>query len=130
MSIKELLAAAHARLYGTDTPPAAATRKPVAHDFFHRYWGHDYNWKPDPGSGGKTGSAVGWCDDIHVGDFILMHNTGSAPEMRASYRVVTIRYELDPSDMWWATLEYDPSGLDIANAAADAKGEEAKCVHE
>ncbi len=77
---------------------------PVTHDYGpgNRHWGHDYSFTP--ADGGHRGSATGWGRGIHKGDYLLLANGDRATR----YRVVTIRYYTDPSDMWQAQLAFAP----------------------
>jgi len=81
---------------------------PQTHDYRRRSWGHNCNWHPDPGGGGRTGMMQGWGYGIREGDFILLR-VGDPPSRQESrYRVTSIRYETDPSDMWWARVVFAP----------------------
>jgi hypothetical protein len=80
------------------------------HDYFRmRTWGHDYTWRPDPGSGGRTGTATGWGPDtggsIVEGDHLLLRNG----DRSSRYRVESVSYYSDPKDMWTARLRHEPA---------------------
>lgn len=77
--------------------------EPTVHDYTRRYWGHDYTWTPEPGSEGRRGEACGWGGGIKVGHYLALQGPNGGGSL---YRVEAIRYELEPNDMWWATLVY------------------------
>ena len=72
------------------------------HDFTDRYYGHDYCFYPI--DHGLRGQMIGWGDDVHVGDYLILQN----PPNGTRYRVTSISYYVDPPDMWTANVEFDP----------------------
>ena len=78
-------------------------RDPVKHDYRRRHWGHDFTFTPL--EDGLSGKMHGWGLGIDEGDFLLLPtpNGGST-----RYRVMVIRYETNPPDMWHATVRFDP----------------------
>lgn len=76
----------------------------VTHDYSakNRYWGHDYTFEPT--NGGKTGRMMGWGNGIKKGDYLLLQNGAGTTR----YKVKSIKYFSDPSDMWSATVEFAP----------------------
>lgn len=76
----------------------------TTHDYSKRGWGHDY-FITDVAQEGLVLKAGGWGDDIESGDFLILQDQKGGT---TRYKVVTIRYESDPTDMWWATLEFAP----------------------
>jgi hypothetical protein len=81
----------------------AITRETRTHDYTRRTWGHDYfiNHVED---GGVTLKAGGWGHGIDAGDYLVLPNKRETTR----YRVVSIRYERDPADMWFAELRFAP----------------------
>jgi hypothetical protein len=77
------------------------------HDYTRRFWGHDYVFEPiDEGLRGKV---MGWGNGITAGDYLILQNGNGDESTR--YKVETIRYELDPSDMWSADVTFAPRSL-------------------
>ena len=72
------------------------------HDYTERYWGHDYTF--DPIDDGMKGHAMGWGTGIEVGDYLLLQNGSDSTR----YKVDSINYYADPSDMWSAELSFAP----------------------
>ena len=100
-------------LVGMDSAVASMARPAKTHDYGPgtRGWGHDYTWEPEPG--GLRGTAIGHGAGISNGDYILLerHDNNSGrllSDGRTRYRVVSIEYYADPTDMWQATLEFAP----------------------
>lgn len=79
------------------------TKEPMTHDYTNTGWGHDYTYKPGPG--GQTAEMSGWGHGIKVGDYIAMASPGNFDGC-SLYKVVTIKYCRDPSDMWFASVEF------------------------
>lgn len=71
------------------------------HDYTKRGWGHDYAIT-DVRANGQQISMTGWGRGIRQGDYLLIESQstepGANPDTR--YRVKSIRYCDDPSDMW------------------------------
>jgi 2',3'-cyclic-nucleotide 2'-phosphodiesterase (5'-nucleotidase family) len=82
-------------------PTSRAT--PETHDYTHRTWGHDYAIHQVVDQG-QTLITSGWGYGLHVGDYLLLCNK----DKTTRYKVETINYYLDPSDMWNATLSFAP----------------------
>lgn len=83
---------------------------PLAHDYTKRTWGHDYTWTPDEGSGGHTGTAIGWGFGIEVGHILLLEGPN---KKHTPYRVEEISYYKEPPDMWKARLRYEPDIYEV-----------------
>lgn len=77
--------------------------EPKTHDYRdeRRCWGHDITYRPTANDGL---AASGWGSGIADGDYVLLSN-GDAD---TRYRVETISYSRDPSDMWRASLSFAP----------------------
>ena len=76
------------------------------HDFgspAKRCWGHDYEISKIHDRGMKI-SLYGWCRGITVGDFLILQNG----ENSTRYKVESIRYANNPSDMWFAEVVFAP----------------------
>ncbi len=78
-------------------------------------WGHDYTYDPAPG--GLTAHMAGWGTGIAEGDLICITGPTGKP---CPLRVVSIRYELDPPDMWFADVAYDAAAYRSLLAALPA----------
>ena len=76
----------------------------MTHDYSgdKRIWGHDYTLTPI--SGGMKGRMVGWGRGINTDDFLILDNGKST----SRYRVDRISYFKDPSDMWSASVTFNP----------------------
>lgn len=72
------------------------------HDYTKTYWGHDYTFEPI--DMGMKGSMVGWGHGIKKGDYLLLKNGDSATR----YKVMKIKYYLDPKDMWTSEVKFAP----------------------
>ena len=73
------------------------------HDYTRRYLGHDYIFRPK--DGGNSASITGWGCGISNGDYLLLeHPNGGATR----YRVTSIKYCANPSDMWSAQADFAP----------------------
>jgi hypothetical protein len=77
-------------------------KRPATHDYSKRCWGHDYTFTPT--DGGKKASMMGWGNGIESGDFLILQNG----EGTTRYKVKSIEYKRDPSDMWSAQVEFAP----------------------
>lgn len=80
-----------------------------------RCWGHDYTYDPAPG--GLTASMSGWGTGIRRRDLICITGPNGRP---CPLRVVSIRYLLDPPDMWFAKVAYDAKAYRSLLAALPA----------
>jgi len=95
----------------TSTPDSlgAATGSATTHDYTKRYWGHDYTIT-DVRKGGMEISMMGWGRGISDGDYMLIvgqsKEPGANPDTR--YRVKSVCYMGDPSDMWSMECEFAP----------------------
>ena len=79
----------------------------TTHDYTERMrgWGHDYTFSPR--RGGLEGYMQGWGTGIKAGDYLLLQNgTGST-----RYKVNSIRYYMDPEDMWEAEVKFAPRSI-------------------
>lgn len=85
---------------------AKEERQPVTHDYSGtaRRWGHDVSITKVI-DGGQQLRAAGWGHGIEAGDFLIL-DQGKSNTTR--YRVKDIEYQLDPADMWFATLDFAP----------------------
>jgi len=83
---------------------------PKTHDYRKRYWGHAVTIHEHHGgkSGYKTLRVSGFGYGVRVKDWIVLQGVSGYP-MR--YRVEQIKHLMDPQDMWWATLEFDPEDV-------------------
>lgn len=104
---------ASARLVRSISCVSSSVRAPKTFDYGpgQRGWGHDYTWEPEPG--GLRGNAIGHGAGISAGDYILLERSDSTgrrflSDGRTRYKVVSIEYYADPTDMWKATLEFAP----------------------
>jgi hypothetical protein len=80
----------------------AAREDMVTHDFTRSQWGHSLStFKPLPDN---KGEAMGFGDNIEQGHFLILRNGTSTTR----YRVDSIDYFRDPSDMWQAKLSFSP----------------------
>lgn len=75
--------------------------KHKTHDYRKRYWGHDYVWHPE--NNGLAGSLSGWGHGIEQGDYIIFGGGDGA-----RYKFTSVRYCLDPSDMWFGKVKFAP----------------------
>lgn len=96
------------------------TSEPTTHDYTRREWGWDY-FIDKVLDGGVTLKAGGWGVGILEGDFLIMPNNHGRTTTR--YRVVSIRYERDPHDMWWAELRFAPRVVKEPDAARTTERE-------
>lgn len=87
------------------------TAAPKYHNFTarKRFFGHDYAIM-DTLNGGQRIKVCGWKRGISAGDFLIFTKGKRQKDSNATtrYRVVEIRYELDPRDMFWAWCEFSP----------------------
>ena len=74
----------------------------TVHNYLKTYMGHDYTFAPY--DGGYKAKMSGWGDGIHKDDLLLI---GQPPEI-AFYRIDSIRYVANPTDMWFATVTFVP----------------------
>lgn len=75
----------------------------ITHDFTKRGWGHNYEIL-DIKKKGLELKVAGWWRGIQAGDYLLFENDGDTTR----YKVGGIRYESDPSDMFFANLKFAP----------------------
>jgi hypothetical protein len=71
------------------------------HDYTIRRWGHDY---AITAVNGHTITMTGWGEGIEPGDHLILPNGDATTR----YRVTTISYYRDPTDMWRAEAEFAP----------------------
>ncbi len=96
----------------------------IAHDYSNGYWGHDYAIHRVV-DGGKRLCVSGWGRGIEDGHvlFLAMRTNHDG---RAKYRVESIRYHLDPPDMWAADLVFVPrKWCGVCGEYADSDGSHA-----
>lgn len=81
------------------------TREPQTHDYGpdRRYWGHDYYFTPT--GDGKHGRLYGWGHGLLEGDYILLDDKHGGT---TRYKLENVRYESNPSDMWFADAIFAP----------------------
>lgn len=75
----------------------------ATHDYTQRYWGHDFAIT-DVKNGGQQLKLCGWGPYLEKGDFILLPNGADSTR----YKLLSVRYESNPPDMWWADAEFAP----------------------
>lgn len=73
------------------------------HDYTDRSWGHDYFILGVIDMGQEL-IAGGWGEGVQTGDHLILRNG----EGSTRYLVKSIKYEYDPTDMWYATLKFAP----------------------
>lgn len=71
------------------------------HDYTRRYFGHDFTVSPhaDP----VTADITGWGHGLRKQDFLLIPRPGGG---RCIYEIETLRYTLDPADMWFTGCRF------------------------
>lgn len=87
----------------------------MTHDYRRGWWGWNIlNIRPI--NNGMQAEALGIGRGVKVGDYLLLsHSKGET-----RYRVTSIKYRLDPSDMWSANLEFAPRPITSAAPPAAA----------
>lgn len=75
----------------------------LEHSFLRRGWGWDFSVHVRARNG-RSLTVSGWGHGLRVDDVLVLPNGGDG----ARYRVVTLEYERDPSDMWHAELRWYP----------------------
>lgn len=80
-------------------------RERIVHNYTKRYWGHDYGIREVVGYG-KELKLYGWGSGLKTGHCLLLEKEGDFAGTQ--YRIKDIRYELNPTDMWWVTAVYVP----------------------
>lgn len=82
--------------------------EPITHDYsgIKRARGHDYDISRVM-DGGKVINFAGWGSGIKAGDFILL-DYGRVEGENTRYKINTISYYSDPSDMWKAEASFAP----------------------
>jgi hypothetical protein len=80
-------------------------RNPQTHDLSQRMWGNNYEIWEKLDEFNVNLKLVGWCKGINEGDYLLLHEPTQGS---TRYRVVEIKYEREPSDMFWATVKFAP----------------------
>lgn len=83
---------------------------PKTHDYQRGGWGHDYTFTPI--NGGVKGTATGWGQGIKKGDFLILRQ----PPHGTRYKVDSIKYFSDPTDMWSAELTFAPRQGPVSTA--------------
>ncbi|MBB5046976.1 hypothetical protein HNR60_001725 [Rhodopseudomonas rhenobacensis] len=86
------------------------------HDYTRRYWSHDYTF--DPIENGMRGRMSGWGSGIRDGDYIIL----ACGNGHTRYRVQKIRYQSDPSDMWFADVVFSPRPRKVAGGYTGNSG--------
>lgn len=103
------------RLFRRGPPPP-----PTTHDFRFRVWGHSVELTR--GSFDGTCSVIGWSSTpIHAGDHFIL---ASAREQGARYRVLAVSRPGDPSDFFYARLQFDPRPAGYAQCTRCGAGAE------
>jgi len=77
--------------------------KPQTHDYSNRYWGHDYTFTPI--DKGMKADITGWGYGIKKGDYLILQN---GPNETTRYKVDSIKYYGDPSDMFNIKATFAP----------------------
>lgn len=75
----------------------------MTHDISRKTWGCNYNVM-EIRNEGMSVDLVGWRSGIKDGDFLLLKQDNGTTR----YLVESIRYESNPSDMWFATASFAP----------------------
>jgi hypothetical protein len=75
----------------------------MIHDLSGKSWGCNYNVMQIH-DGGMRVDLAGWHSGIKNGDFLILKRY----EGTTRYLVESIRYESDPSDMWFAKVSFAP----------------------
>lgn len=73
------------------------------HDYTNRSWAHDFHIS-EVMEKGKRLRMGGWGKGIKSGDYLILPNGESSTR----YKVKTIKYQRDPSDMWRAEVTFAP----------------------
>lgn len=78
----------------------------VMHDFTNKQKRFGWDVAFNPKDGGLQAAITGWSDKvvINAGDYLLLSNG----EATTRYRITSIRYYSDPSDMFRAEAEFAP----------------------
>lgn len=77
--------------------------EPKTHDYTNRIWGHDFYVRKVIKNGKKI-ELAGWGYGISTGDYLMLPND----EGVTRYRINTIEYMRDPTDMWFADATHAP----------------------
>lgn len=81
-------------------------RAPQTHDYTRRCWGHNYTFTPR--NAGLEASMWGWGRGISEGDYLILGNDEPGANPATRYRVCSIRYCVNPRDMWFAQVSFAP----------------------
>ena len=73
------------------------------HDYTTPCWGHDYCIDSIENKGINI-KLTGWGHNIDLNDFLILRNGSN----NTRYKVTSIRYYLDPPDMWSANAIFAP----------------------
>ncbi len=73
------------------------------HDLSHRKWGSNYNVTKVYERGMRL-DLCGWHLGIKDEDYLILKNGSETTR----YKVESIRYVSDPSDMWFASVSFSP----------------------
>jgi hypothetical protein len=76
--------------------------KGKTHDLTNRGWGRDYTF--DPKEDGLKGRMMGWTRGINKGDYLILQNGNETTR----YQVLNIEYAKDPTDMFFADVQFAP----------------------
>lgn len=87
--------------------PIPPKRQPKIHDYSYNGWGHAC-YITDVMNEGYKAKAYGFGTGIYSNDILEIVRG----ENRYHYKVDSIRYTHDPSDMWFAELSFVPPGKD------------------
>ena len=87
------------------------------HDYRRRYWGHDYCLTPNPDP--VTARIIGWGEYLREGDLLVIPRPDET-DKAAFYRIESLRYEMDPNDMWFSTCRFVPGSSALGQRAVEA----------
>tara|TARA_Y100001963_G_C6672968_1_gene396015 strand:+ start:300 stop:548 length:249 start_codon:yes stop_codon:yes gene_type:complete len=77
------------------------------HDYSVRSWGHDYNIL-SINDNGLSLRLTGWGYGLSDDDYIILKNGMDTTR----YKIDEVRYENNPSDMWFAEASFAPRNLE------------------
>lgn len=77
------------------------------HDFSNREWGHNYTLLGME-EGGIEIRLAGWGMGLRENDYIIIQNGDGTTR----YKLETVEYKSNPSDMWFANAVFAPRGYE------------------
>jgi hypothetical protein len=77
----------------------------VTHDFTVQTWGRSYTFQTR--DSGRSAEMMGWGSGIKKGHFLILKNKGTT-----RYRVVSIHYYKEPTDMFLAKIVFAPRSME------------------